>query len=155
MADAPMPSLQRRAWWSLALVVAGLGSITFLIVSKGGAAVYWNDDDLRLWVIGIFIATLLAHTFVLLVPNAVGRESGRFDERAEGVLARAPTAQPVAIILALAAWMIVLAQRFRAEGAVPVVYLYLIFGSILLVSFIGQSVGVLLGYWFGSKHGKG
>jgi membrane protein DedA with SNARE-associated domain len=35
------------------------------------------------------------------------------------------------------------------------VYLYLMFGSIVMISFIGQAAGILLGYWFGERFGQG
>ena len=34
------------------------------------------------------------------------------------------------------------------------VYLYLIFGSVILVMMITQSLGILLGHWIGQRYGK-
>ena len=71
------------------------------------------------------------------------------------MLARAPVAQTALIVLGLAGWMVTLAQRFHDEGAVPMVYMYLIFGSVILLMLIGQSLGILLGYWLGMRSGEG
>lgn len=154
MASAPIPALQKRAWWSFAIGVATFGLIAVLLTDRG-AVEYWENDGFRLTVLGIFIGGLVAHVAILLRPSLRGSRKGDFDERDRAVLSRAPHAQSIAVILALAAWMIVLSERFHDQGAVPMVYLYLIFGTAVLVSLIGQSVGILLGYWTGADHGEG
>jgi hypothetical protein len=63
--------------------------------------------------------------------------------------------QSTAVLLALAAWLVGLTQRFHDQGAVPMVYMYLIFGSIILVMMIAQSLGVLLFYWIGVGNAEG
>jgi hypothetical protein len=153
MADAPMPLLQKRAWWSFAIGMATLGTIAVLLADRG-AVEYWENDSFRLTVLGIFIGGLFAHVAILLRPSLKGSRGGGFDERDRSVLSRAPHAQSAAVILALAAWMIYLAERFHDQGAIPVVYLYLIFGTAVLVNLIGQSAGILLGYWIGADHGE-
>ena len=153
MANAPMPLLQKRAWWSFAIGVATFGVIAAILTDRGAAA-YWENDNLRLTVVGIFIGGLFAHVAILLRPSLKGNRGGGFDERDRLVLSRAPHAQSAAVILALATWMIVLSERFHDQGAVPMVYLYLIFGTAILVNLIGQSVGILLGYWIGADHGE-
>ena len=54
----------------------------------------------------------------------------------------------------LAAWMISLTEHFREQGAVPVVYLYLIFGSVILMNIISQAIGILLGYWMVARRAE-
>jgi hypothetical protein len=71
------------------------------------------------------------------------QRSARFDERDRQVLAQAGTYQIGFVLVSL------------AEGAVPMVYLYLMFGSIVMISFIGQAAGILLGYWLGERFGQG
>jgi hypothetical protein len=83
-----------------------------------------------------------------------GKQQG-LDERDRIVLSRAGTLQTGLVLIAMAAWLITLTERFREQGAVPVVYLYWIFGSLILVNLIGQSLGILLGYWIGSANGEG
>jgi hypothetical protein len=67
------------------------------------------------------------------------QRSARFDERDRQVLAQAGTYQIGFVLVSLAIWLVALGQHFHAEGAVPMVYLYLMFGSIVMISFIGQS----------------
>jgi hypothetical protein len=76
------------------------------------------------------------------------------DEREDAIVSRASIVQPPAILITLAAWLITLTQRYHEQGAVPVVYLYLMFGSVILVLMISQSVGVLLGHRIGGRHGQ-
>jgi hypothetical protein len=114
---------------------------------------YWVDDELRLIVMGIFMAGLLGSVATMAVPVVQARARGGLDERDEAILARAATAQMALIVLAVAAWVISLTQRFHDEGAIPVVYMYLMFGSVILLMTIGQSVGVLIGYWIGGRRG--
>jgi len=154
MADAPMPSLQKRAFWGLIIGATALVAIAVLLAREGVAA-YDQDDALRLLVLGIFLVGLLGSAGMTNLPllRAPARES--LDERDRVVLARAPTAQVALIILGLVVWMIALSEHFHDEGSVPVVYLYLIFGSIILLTMIGQSVGILLGYWIGVRDARG
>jgi len=154
IADAPMPTVQKGAWWGFMIGTVAIGAIT-TILSVAGASAYWEDDNLRLLVVGIFLVGLLGSVGVTNLPLIQLRSREQLDERDRAVLARAPTAQASLMLLGLAAWLIALTQRFHDAGAVPVVYLYLIFGSMVLLMMIGQSVGILLGYWLGVRNGKG
>jgi hypothetical protein len=60
---------------------------------------------------------------------------------------KAPRVQWLAVIFSLVAWVIALSESYHDEGQIPVIFLYLIFMSILIVSMIAQSIGVLVGYW--------
>lgn len=152
MARAPMPALQRRAWWGLAIGGVTFVAITAILTTKGAAA-YWDNDDLRMLVVGIFLGGLFAYIAVVLLALVKEERDGSLDERDLAILRRASTAQNAAIIITLAGWLTALPKMFHAEGAVPVVYLYLMFGSVILVHMIGQSAGILLGYWFAARHG--
>jgi small-conductance mechanosensitive channel len=154
MAGAPMPALQKRAWGGL---VSGLGTLGIImaILFNRDAAEYWENDDLRLLVVGIFIGGLLLHAAVSILPLVREERESGIDERDRSVLGRAATTQSALVLLGLAAWVLYLARRFHDQGVVPVVYLYLIFGSIILVNQIGQSLGILIGYWRGVASGQG
>ncbi len=152
MASLPMPLLQKRALWSLLIGVATLGIIAAILSSTGTAA-YWEDDDLRLLVVGIFLGGLAGHVVVLLLTVGVDR-ARRLDERDRLILSHAPATQSAAVLIALAAWVVSLGETYHDQGAVPMVYLYLIFGSVVLVNLIGQSLGILLGYWMQVGHGE-
>jgi hypothetical protein len=148
IAGAPMPALQKRAWIGLVIGIVTAAMVTTLVVGNG-AAEYWDNDELRLTVTLVFIVGLVAWAVVPASLLLREGEKKNVDERDRAILARAPIVQQAAILLALAAWLIALTERFRDQGAVPVVYLYLLFGSIILVNMIAQSLGVLLGYWTG------
>jgi len=154
MAGTPMPVLQKRAWWGLAIGVAALATASVMVATRG-AVEYWENDGFRLTVMGIFIAGLLGSALVTHLP-LVGLEArGGLDERDRAVLARAPTAQATLMLLGLAGWLVALGQKFHEAGAVPMVYLYLMFGSLVLLMMIGLSVGILLGYWAGVRSAEG
>lgn len=146
MASAPMPRLQRRAWWGCGISFATFATTAAILVNQGAAA-YWENDDLRTLVVLIFIGGLLSYVGVARRGLAKQEREGQLDERDQIILRRAPTAQFAAVILTLAAWITTLSEMFHDEGAVPVVYLYLMFGSVLIVASWAQSVGILLGYW--------
>ncbi len=153
MAATPMPALQKRAWWGLAVTLATLAIITVILMNQGAAA-YWEDDSLRLTVVGIFMAGLFGYVVTLLAP-LIRANRHKLDERDRMVLSRAGAVQSGLVLIALAGWLITLTERFREQGAIPVVYLYLLFGSIVLINLIGQSLGILLGYLIGSANGEG
>ncbi len=153
MAATPMPALQKRAWWGLAVTLATLAIITVILMNQGAAA-YWEDDSLRLTVVGIFMAGLFGYVVTLLAPLIRGNRH-KLDERDRMVLSRAGAVQSGLVLIALGGWLITLTERFREQGAIPVVYLYLLFGSIVLINLIGQSLGILLGYLIGSANGEG
>ena len=149
-----MPRLQKRAWWSLLIGVVTGGTITLLLATNGAVA-YWEHDSFRLTVTGIFIGGLVLHAIVLSSSVMRSKRSGTLDERDRQILNHAPNAQSAAVLLALAAWMICLTERFHDQGAVPVVYLYWIFGSVILVNIFAQAIGILLGYWLVARRGEG
>jgi hypothetical protein len=91
---------------------------------------------------------------VVLVALAKDEHDNRLDERDQVILRRAGTTQVTLMILTLAAWLVALPKMFHKQGAVPVVYLYLMFGSVILVTLLGQSLGILIGYWIGGRFGQ-
>ena len=148
-----MPRLQRRAWWGLAISGLTLVTVASILFSQG-AAEYWENDDLRLLVMGIFLGGLFAYVAVVLVALAKDERDKRLDERDQVILRRVGTTQVTMIILTLAGWLVALSKMFHEQGAVPVVYLYLMFGSVILVALLGQSLGILIGYWIGGRYGQ-
>jgi hypothetical protein len=131
-------------------VILGLvevAALIFIFMDRGGPSVYWNDDAMRLQVAGIFIGGLVAHALMM------GWASARADERDREVMRLAPQVQVVGLMLGLAAWHIFLGQRFHDEGAIPMVYNYLIFGSLFILFMLTWFLGVLLGYRLHRFHG--
>lgn len=152
MAGAPMPRLQKRAWWGCGISFATFATTATILVNQGAAA-YWENDDLRTLVVMIFIGGLFAYVGVVLGWLAKAEMTGKLDERDQLILGRAPTAQFASMFLTMAAWLVILPKMFHDEGAIPVVYLYLMFGSLVMVALWAQSVGILLGYWIEGRRG--
>lgn len=153
IAGSPMTRLQKSAWWGLLFGTAAL-AITAALLNRFGVDEYWNNDNFRLIVAGIFIAGLAGCAAFLAAAVKTGRASAGLDERDRGVLARSGTYQTIFIILTMAIWLVSLGEKFHDAGAIPMVYLYLMFGSVILSNFIGQFTGILLGYKLGERFGQ-
>jgi hypothetical protein len=91
-ASAPMPLLVKRAWLGLSISTLTLVVIAVILFTKGAAA-YWDNDDLRSLVVGIFLVGMLGYVFAVPVALAFDEERGRLDERDSSVLRRAATVQ--------------------------------------------------------------
>jgi len=151
LSAGPRPLLQKRALLGFIIILATLGA-AFVMVSNVGAEIYFNDDTIRLTVVAIFIAGLLAYTLVVPVSLLGMKSKGTLDELDEKVLAKAPSFQSAAMLIAYAAWAIYLTEAFHAAGDVPLVYLYLIFGTMVLANLLGHAGGILAGYWMSTCH---
>lgn len=145
-----MPALQKRAWWGLFVGLGALAALTalFMIV---GPDTFLGESGVRFLVYGLFLVGIGTFPLLILPLVAPGRKardrSGPLDERDRRILAGGPTIQCAAVLFVLALWTIGLSETYRAEGAVPLVYLQLVFGSVVLVSAVAFAAGVLLGYW--------
>jgi len=153
IAGAPMTRLQKSAWWGLASAVGTL-AITATLLNIYGVDAYWSNDGFRLGVMGIFVAGLVACAISLAVAAGTGGKTTGFDERDRKVLAGAGTWQTAFIIITMAAWLISMGETFHDTHLVPMVYLYLMFGSVILINFVGQFAGVLIGYKLGERFGQ-
>jgi hypothetical protein len=47
----------------------------------------------------------------------------------------------------MVAWTIALTEIYHQTRLVPSVFLYIIFMSVLIASTLGQSLGIIIGYW--------
>jgi hypothetical protein len=151
---APAPALQRRAWLGVAIGVASLAAIAAIVITRGVLA-FEESDQVRLVVLGIFLAGLIGSALSVSLPVLRGQRHQALDERDRAVLVHAPLAQVVLMIVGLTAWVIALSERFHDDGAVPLVYLNLIFGSIVLLMVVGLPTGILLGYLFQAYDAEG
>lgn len=140
LAAAPRTPLQKIAWAGLLVGVVQCLAIGAVFATQGGAVEYWENDGMR---------HLVAALFVLgLVVSAVlsGLAQFKADERERAVLSWGPRVQSAAVLITLALGIIFLAERFREQGAIPVVYAYLGFGSVFIVHMTTNFLGILLGY---------
>lgn len=138
--------LQRLAGWAVGLGLLVTACAVGLVVCFGPKA-FDTDDAVRLTVTGVlFLGLALFTGFLIRVRLWLRREDGVLDERDRAILKGAPSAQPGAMLVTLAVWMVGLQETYRATGSVPLVYLYLIFWSLLVVDLIALPLGILIGY---------
>jgi hypothetical protein len=142
----PTTPLQRLAQRALAacLLLAILGAA---IVVHYGPQVYWDSDQVRLTVMGVLMAMLAVFSFVG-VRTAYWLRQGDavIDERDRAVLAGASAGQSGAILVTLAVWQIGLAETFHSTHLVPMVHLYLVFWSCVVMTLLAWLAGIVLGY---------
>ncbi|MFC2033133.1 hypothetical protein ACFLUB_01245 [Chloroflexota bacterium] len=145
-----MAPLQKRAWYGLA---TGLGfAIAFVLVFilKGGIGTFDEDQSFRIIIDVLFVGGLVAN---LVIVNLALRKPGLVDERDRLIMDRAPRVQWLAVVFTLVAWTIALTEAYHDTGCIPVVFLYVIFMSVLIVSTLAQSLGILIGYRGMDRHG--
>ena len=105
----------------------------------------FNQDSTLRWI--TYAALIGVPLSYLLLIDISLRKPTQLDERDRLVLLRTGKIQYLAVIFALAAWMISLTEIFQAQRLVPVVFLTLIFISTLILGTLAQSAGILIGYW--------
>jgi hypothetical protein len=89
----------------------------------------------------------------LIIVNQALRKPGMVDERDKIIVDRAPRIQWLAVVFTMVAWTIVLNEVYHETDLIPAVFLYVIFMSVLIVSTLAQSLGILIGYWRMDKDG--
>ncbi|MBN1367549.1 MAG: hypothetical protein JW967_06465 [Dehalococcoidales bacterium] len=145
-----MAPLQKRALYGLVFGIVWAMAIGLVFILMGGVSVFDTDRTFRLIMDGIWIGGLVVY-LVLLFP--IVRKPTQVDERDKLILDHSPRAQWLAIIFALVAWVIGLSEAYHTQGQVPVVFLYVMFFTILCVSAIAQCIGILLGYRSMNRNG--
>jgi len=142
----PMTALQRVAWQALVASAIFMAAAVAMVAYHGVISV-WDNDGVRVTVTLLLIAALGGYTyFVARLRIWLVKDDGTLDERDRAILASAPAGQAPAMMVTMAAWMIVLVERFHATHLVPSAYLYAIFWSLLMVSIVASLLGVLIGY---------
>ncbi len=152
MAHLPMTSLQRRAWWAFAIQLT-LAVAIVVLVARVGVVEYSADDTLRSVVLVLTILSLGTYLGMLL-PAALRAVRSDADERDEKILANASSIQAGAMMVTVFAWTIYLTEAFRGNG-IPTEYMYPLSGSAFVVFMLAHPAGILIGYWFSSRHAQG
>ena len=96
-----------------------------------------------------WIAVSLGFTALRVIVHS------RTDERERPILSWAGVTQSTMVFLTLAALLVVLPAMYHGEGAVPVVYCCLIFGSAFIAHMVSYFLGILLGCWGARYYGQG
>jgi len=139
-----MAPLQKRAWWGLAIGLVFALAFLLVFVFKGGIETFDEDQGFRIIIDILWVGGLIASGVIV---NLSLRKPGMVDERDRLIMDRAPRIQWLAVVFTLVAWTITLSEAYHETGMVPTVFLFVIFMSILIVSTLAQSLGIIIGYW--------
>ena len=137
-----MAPLQKRALYGLVFGVVWAVAIIVVFIVKGGVSTFSEDLGFRLIIDGLWIGGLIFYGILMFTL----RKRSQVDERDRLILGRAPAVQLWAVILSLVIWTIVLTEIYWDQG-IPPIFMYFVFMSILIVSAVAQSIGILIGYW--------
>ena len=145
-----MAPLQKRAWYGLATGMVFAVALLVVFILKGGIGTFTEDVGFRIIIDVLWVGGLVAN---LVLVNFTLRKRGMVDERDRLIMDRAPRVQWLAVVFSLVAWTIALTEIYWEQGQIPVIFLYLIFMSVLIVSTLAQSLGILIGYWRMERYG--
>ena len=145
-----MAPMQKRALWGLALgLIFGVAFIA-VFFSMGGIEEFDVNGTFRIIVDILAITALVVNLAIVNIPL---RNPKLADERDLQIVEWAPRVQWMAVVFTLVAWVIGLAERYRDTGQMPTAFLFVIFLSVLVVSTLAQSAGILIGYWRMNRNG--
>lgn len=139
-----MAPLQKRAWWGLGTGLVFAVAFTLVFILMGGIETFDEDQGFRITINVLWVGGLAAN---LVIVTLALRKHGMVDERDLRIVERAPRVQWLAVVLTLAVWMIALTEVYSDTDQIPSVFMYVIFMSVLIVSTLAQSLGILIGYW--------
>ncbi len=141
-----MAPLQKRAWWGLIVGLIFAAAFTLVFILMGGIETFDEYQVFRIIIDVLWVGGLVAN---LVIVNLALRKPGMVDERDRLIIDRAPRIQWLAVVFTLVAWTTTLPVVYQDTGQIPSVYMYVIFMSVLIVSTLSQSLGILIGYWRG------
>ena len=142
-----MTPQQKRAWYGLAIGIIWTLAMVALFVIKGATA-FDEDTGMRFTAYAIFAAGILAYVAMLYITGWMMRSEGVImDERDRLILRKVPVYQMFAVLFALAGWAIALNEVYREEGQIPVVFVWIMFYSAIIVNMVFASAGTLIAYW--------
>jgi hypothetical protein len=143
-----MAPLQKRALYSLSAGLILTAALIAGFIIRGDITAFDTDEGFRYLVYAVLIGVPLIY---LILVNLTLRKPTQLDERDRRIMERAPKVQLISIYFTLAAWIIILTEVYRETGQIPDVFLTVIFISVLIISTLAQSLGILIGYW-GMNH---
>jgi uncharacterized membrane protein len=139
-----MAPLQKRAWWGLGVGLVFATAFILVFILMGGIETFDEDRGFRIIINVLWVGGLAAN---LIIVTLALRKPGLADERDLRIFEGAPRVQWPAVVVTLAVWMITLTEIYSDTGQIPAVFMYVIFMSVLIVSTLAQSLGILIGYW--------
>jgi hypothetical protein len=144
-----MAPLQKRAWWGLGIGLVFAVAFVLVFILMGGIESFDTDSNFRLIINVLWLGGLAAN----LVIMELTLRKAMVDERDKLIRDRAFRIQWLTVVFTLVAWVIALNEVYQATGLIPAVYLYVIFMSVLIMSTLAQSLGIVIGYWRANKNG--
>lgn len=151
-----MAPLQKRAWYGLTIGILWAAVTIVVFITGGGIEEFTKNQSFRMLMDALFIGWLIVYMIMLVSILALRKpRKGKVsvDERDMAILNRAPLIQLWAVIISLVVWAISLTEIYWNQGAVPIMYMYIIFFSSLVVSTVAQSLGILISYWRMERNG--
>jgi len=145
-----MAPLQKRALISLLIGITFTIALIIVFILEGDITAFNRDETLRYITYAALIGVPL--TYLILIDITL-RKPTQLDERDRLIMLKSGKIQWLAVIFSLVAWVITLTEIYREPRQVPVVFLTLIFISVLIISILAQSLGILLGYWRMNRNG--
>ena len=139
-----MAPLQKRALYSLAVGIILVAIVVVVLVIQGDVLAFFDDLNSRLVLYAAVIGVPLIY---LILVNVSLKKPTQLDERDKLIMEKSRSVQFLFIVFALAAWTIALTEVYSDTRQVPVEYLNLIMMSILMISPLAQSLGIVAGYW--------
>jgi len=139
-----MAPLQKRAWYSLIIGIVLTGVLVAFLVIKGDVTAFFADENMRYILYAVWIGVPLIYWILVDITL---RKPTQIDERDKHIIEKSGKAQWMAVVFSLAAWTIALTEVYREQRQVPVDFLTLILVSVLIISILAQSFGILTGYW--------
>jgi len=146
--DEPLPATRLQTLSRRGMLIGGILAMAMVaLVLYFGPERWYEDDPVRIAFTLLLVMILAVFGFLTLrVGTWVRRDDGTLDERDHEILNGSQGLRSAAILITLVIWLIGLQETFRAEGAVPIAYLYLVFWSCLVVSLLAFPLGILVGY---------
>ncbi|HEX9167248.1 MAG TPA: hypothetical protein VF862_15140 [Gemmatimonadales bacterium] len=143
LAPTALQVMARRALLVGLALIAAAG----VIVVRAGADTFYDDDTTRVTVTLLMLAALVVLASFAIRARALSvRPGSPVDERDVAILDRAPLLEGNAMLVTLVFWVIGLQETYHRAGAVPLVWLYLVMWSMLLLKALVLPLGVLIGY---------
>ena len=139
-----MAPLQKRALITFLIGLVFSAALAVVLVLEGDPTAFEDSEFIR-WIMYITLVGVPL-SYLLLIDFSL-RKPTELDERDRLIMLRSGSVQWLAIAIALAGWTVGLTEVYWDTGEVPVAFLSLIFISVLIISVVARSLGILLGYW--------
>jgi hypothetical protein len=136
---------QKRAWCDLALSIVWSVTLLPMFIIRGNDA--FHDPGVTRLTLFILIAGGLAFWGVSYLTRPKPGEQVETDERDRLIMSKASKYQHAGVYLNVCLWAIWLWTSYEDEGQVPVMFMWLILLSTMLVSALFRSAGILISYW--------